>query len=324
MIKVLPLLLTAFAVSSFADSNISYLSVKNDAVYFSTTNAKQHTVPSCGAGEDANMWAFSLDDNIGRAKYSMLVTAIASKSILTVKPANTCEIIGVEAPSELSFGQEGNLPVGAGYYKSCNEILINNPAAQDGHYTIQPGTPGIITVYCDMEFSGGWTLVMRGKEGDIPSNWSTSTASINVANDNSPSGNTFKFSDDLINYLKTESYRVNHNGLSIFFKPTCAYNHLGKTDYSSGYECAVSYESEEFVNRWPYNDTYIPKSSSNRYYLGLKDVQDNGNESFNIITNHQTYGWIVADRTLRRGTYANGTSWRNGADYEGSFNLWVR
>ena len=51
----------------------------------------------------------------------------------------------------------------AGVFTTCLGILGSQPAAQDGTYSVDPGS-GAILVLCDMK-GGGWTLVGREKIG---------------------------------------------------------------------------------------------------------------------------------------------------------------
>ncbi|MGV2873220.1 fibrinogen-like YCDxxxxGGGW domain-containing protein [Colwellia sp. E150_009] len=300
MLKNFPLLFAVIALNSFADSNISYLSIKNDAVYFSTTNAKQHTIPSCGAGENANLWAFSLDGNVGRARYSMLVTAIASKTPVSVNPANYCEVTGVEAPEELSFGTEGLTPIDGSIHASCDEIVKNDASAQDGVYSIRPNGAGAINVLCDMDVSGGWTLVMRGQEGSKVSNWYKTTADIRLENGSAPNEGTFKFADTTINLLVSSAYRVTTAMGQRYFKPTCVYNH---TSVATG-ACRVSYGNINWGEPINYNyNNHYSEIIAMDYGRGLSDT-------FHLYDSRNTQHFVRFITTSTEETPRN-SNWQN-------------
>ncbi|GLX78727.1 hypothetical protein tinsulaeT_20670 [Thalassotalea insulae] len=99
--------LSAFSALSFASSHISYLNVENDTVVFSLSEAKSHTIPSCVSSENQQKYAVSLTSETGRAVYSLLITAMASKQGIAVESANDCAVVsGIEQAMGVSIVPE--------------------------------------------------------------------------------------------------------------------------------------------------------------------------------------------------------------------------
>lgn len=316
--KKLLLLLLAVGTHSFASSKISYLSVKGEVVYFSTTQPKTHTIPSCVVAENQQLWAVPLGSLSGRAMYSILVTAVATNSPVNIEPKNSCSVVGVEAPNEVSIGTVNGLPVSAGLYKSCNEIIQNDPFADDGHYNIRPGTGSVMRVYCDMEVDGGWTLVMHGKEGDVPFDYGWPTDGVNVSENNSPDGTTFKFADWMINALVSSSYRVTHNSIIRYMKPSCLFS----VDQGAYADCRFSYKTPSFGSQHPNNanNSYNYISSS-----ALSDYSVDGNQETFFFMLSRNEGWYISNGYDDRGVRGDGYSWGSGmSNYSASFSLWVK
>ena len=90
--------------------------------------------------------------------------------------------------ASLNSGMAWKAPPNTSYPISCNAILIANPSATSGIYTIDPddaaGPAQALSVYCDMSYnSGGWTLIAasNGTNADGPvvsSLTSTTTAGV--------------------------------------------------------------------------------------------------------------------------------------------------
>ncbi|MGV2871282.1 fibrinogen-like YCDxxxxGGGW domain-containing protein [Colwellia sp. E150_009] len=314
MKKLLTLLLIAVTSQSFASSKISYLSVKDEVVYFSTTSAKIHAIPDCVATENQQKWAIPMGNLNGRAMYSMLVTAVAANSLVTINSKNSCDVTGFESPIEIALGTDDALPTSAGLYKSCDEIVQNNPTAQDGLYAIRPGTAGTINAYCDMEWDGGWMLVMHGQEGDVPLNWHSHTTEYNVLDKNLPDGTTFKYSDTFINLLNSHGYRVTHNNMTRYFKPTCTYRH----NASAGGDCIVSYETADFQNPALYPWTH----SSFGGVVGHSKLSGTNTYFINTSLN-SVIGWQVGLDSSTEYALGDGSQ-KSSPDISASFNLWVR
>ncbi|MGV2871280.1 fibrinogen-like YCDxxxxGGGW domain-containing protein [Colwellia sp. E150_009] len=254
MNKISSLALILLCTFNSYAGQVSFLKVENDILYFSVVNSKTHLIPSCVTAENNDTWAISLSEGMGRAMYPMLMTAVAAKINVTVETKNTCDITAFESPLNLSFGTQNNAPVNSSIYASCDEILQNIPSAQDGIYTIQPGT-GQLDVFCHMDvLDGGWTLVMRGAQDDID-NWNT-TGALNMESSNTDQGATFKLSDDLINTLVNVAYKVVLDESSQqkirYFKPTCVYRHEVNSNLSS--DCHTSYPNMDW--RYGTGDTH--------------------------------------------------------------------
>ena len=290
----------------YASAKVSFLSVKNDVVYFSIAADKEQTSPGCVAAENSDLWGVSLLETTGRAMYSIIVTAMAADHEISIETANDCEAsAGFERPLEVYVGTRNNLPIGI--VTNCNDVLLNDPNAPDGPYSVQPIGTGVLQVYCDMEWDGAWTLVMRAKEMDY-ANWDT-TGFVNKEIIPSPILNvSYKITDELINILKTTVYKVvlDETNVQRFFKGNCIYNHQAK---ASG-DCAKSY-ADLYWSDPTYN------VSSYDYIRGVYDFQ--------YIQTSYRGGWRVGDgENGQNFKYEDGQQIGNGYNYEASFTLWVR
>lgn len=203
---------------------------------------------------------------------------------------------------------------------SCNDILQQNPNSLDGTYTISPN--GDITdtldVYCDMTTdNGGWTLVMRGTDGDY-AGWTTSER-LNLTTSPSPYSNySFKLSDNDINTIKTTAYRVTNLGpenITRYFRAACEYNHVSNTYMID--HCTRSFSDLNWNGLVQGNDPL---------HGGLSDYNTDANQLY-IITSGL---WVNADRKWFVGDNTNGYATTNGAVYNGNysgnvtFNVWVK
>jgi hypothetical protein len=90
--------------TSYAAATVNYLNVDGDAVHFSTNEAKSAVSPSCVIAETNDRFTVSLQSEAGRAMYSLLITAMASKQAVTIESALDCtDIEGVERAKGVSI-----------------------------------------------------------------------------------------------------------------------------------------------------------------------------------------------------------------------------
>ena len=100
--QILLILLMALSLPALAAGQVNYLDVKNGIVLFATDEAKSTTSPSCVMPENASQWALSLQNDTGRATYSLLMTAMATKMAIAVETAADCnDAEGFERPNRV-------------------------------------------------------------------------------------------------------------------------------------------------------------------------------------------------------------------------------
>lgn len=99
-----------------------------------------------------------------------------------------------------------------GYFRTCAEILSDNPSATSGVYQVDPdgnGSIGITNVYCDMtEDGGGWTLIATSNAVDATLSVVTSLTSIGA-------GAIFNQELTTALGLAASSVRINGSGKTI-------------------------------------------------------------------------------------------------------------
>jgi hypothetical protein len=92
----------------WAAGSLNYLDVNQGVVYFSTEQAKIATSPTCVDAAQAEKWALSLESDNGRAMYSMLMTAMATRMKIGVETASDCNAVtGFERPLRVWFDASG-------------------------------------------------------------------------------------------------------------------------------------------------------------------------------------------------------------------------
>lgn len=97
-------LFSILTVASTQAQQINYLNVEGSDVYFSTTTSKAASAPSCAAAATNEQYAISLNTESGKAIYSLLITAMASKQGVNVLSANDCaDVTGVERAKGVSM-----------------------------------------------------------------------------------------------------------------------------------------------------------------------------------------------------------------------------
>ncbi|KID56233.1 hypothetical protein JF50_18390 [Pseudoalteromonas luteoviolacea] len=100
---ILFLLLSLFSIHVFSAAHIIQLNVSDNNVRFAIDEEKTHTLPSCVHASTRNEYSFSLDNEQGRAMYSMLITALAGELPISVESANDClAIVDVERAKGVS------------------------------------------------------------------------------------------------------------------------------------------------------------------------------------------------------------------------------
>ncbi|MGV2871283.1 hypothetical protein [Colwellia sp. E150_009] len=93
------------SISANASSKVKYLSVKNDFVYFMLEQAKEHSLPSCVATENSQLWVFELAEKDADQKLTLLTTAYASNLSISVESANACtNTTTIEKPEAINIG----------------------------------------------------------------------------------------------------------------------------------------------------------------------------------------------------------------------------
>ncbi|MBQ4880066.1 hypothetical protein J8M21_22910 [Pseudoalteromonas luteoviolacea] len=103
MRSFLCLLFSIFSIHVFSAAQIIQLNVSDNNVRFAIDEEKTHTLPSCAHASKRNEYSFSLNNEQGRAMYSMLITALAGELPISVESANDClAIVDVERAKGVS------------------------------------------------------------------------------------------------------------------------------------------------------------------------------------------------------------------------------
>lgn len=297
--------------------NLTSLKVDSGLVYFSTDDEKSVASPSCVALDNSDKWTMSLNTETGKAAYAILITATAKNSKVTIESANDCaDEIGFERAKSVAYvygseitGPALELSVNP---KSCDEIYQTDNSSLSGTYDIYLESEGGTSraVYCDMTSEGGWTLVMRGMQGDY-TGWLTDNE-INVEQSRSYEGSSFKLSDDVINELVSQAFKVtgtdkeNHKR---YFKSTCVYSQI----QSLTEECAYSYSTISWQDKF---GGYLLST-----FRGLGDFAGASQGLHFNIADARTNTWFVGNRLGYKD--ADGTHWSTGGSYTGDSSFWV-
>ncbi|WP_102796399.1 hypothetical protein [Bowmanella denitrificans] len=86
-----------------AAATVQSLDVSEDLVVFSLNEAKTSQVPACVADNLKDKWAIRLTNESDKAMYALLMTAMATKSSLSVVSANHCAVEGYESPGNIKI-----------------------------------------------------------------------------------------------------------------------------------------------------------------------------------------------------------------------------
>ncbi|MCP4985487.1 MAG: hypothetical protein GY928_05265 [Colwellia sp.] len=121
-----------FSSQVFSAAQINYLNIDGDAVHFSISEDKPDAPPACVVEESNDRYAVSLDSEAGRAIYSLLITAMASKQPVTVEGSQDCNNVdGIERAQGVSISpvfeeQESNKVQWMGYTQLVAGNFLRN------------------------------------------------------------------------------------------------------------------------------------------------------------------------------------------------------
>lgn len=213
--------------------------------------------------------------------------------------------------------------------RNCLDILTANPNAASGVYTVDPDLGGALpsmSVYCDMSnHGGGWTLVLRD-DRDGAFQVETTGPFGNVANLSSLNGASAKYSDAVINALRSYTdarvtYRSNNANFQYnYFHPgSCTYQHNSNNNSFNVSACM------RFVSSYTtsLNPNYIQCGSWGGAGAGINcwyGCGNNPNWYTNVTISHRGYSEQTGLLNNPNGL-ANGSS---STSYNQKYWLWVR
>ena len=183
---------------------------------------------------------------------------------------------------------------------SCKQLLETAWISASGVYWITANdTTPPFQVYCDMTTQGGWwTLVIRGYGGDSPAGWVNAIWAIGDYSNPSPSQtSTFKYSDNIINAIKSDSkYMIVSDGLypnTIFFG-NCLYDH----DSIASAACYASYTDVDLT---------VVYENRPSYPTGRGPVAWGGAKATFTVNRSDAESWVVGDNSSHQcyGTVTN-------------------
>ena len=215
--------------------------------------------------------------------------------------------------------------------RNCLDILTANPNAASGIYTVDPDLGGALpamSVYCDMSnHGGGWTLVLRDDRDGAFQVQNTGSFG-NLANLTSLAGASAKYSDAVINALRSHTdaritYRTNNANFQYnYFHPgSCSYQHNSNGNTFNVSACM------RFVSAYTTSLTpnYIQCASWGGDGAGINcwfGCGNNPNWYTNVTISHRSSGY-----SEQTGLVNNATGTATGSpntSYNQKFWLWVR
>ena len=217
--------------------------------------------------------------------------------------------------------------------RNCLDVLTANPNAGSGVYTVDPDLGGALpsmSVYCDMSnHGGGWTLVLRDDRDGAFQVENTGSFG-NLANLTSLSGASAKYSDAVINALRSYTdarvtYRSNNSNFQYnYFHPgSCTYQHISNNNSFNVSACM------RFVSSYTtsLNPNYIQCGSWGGDGAGINcwlGCANNGPWYTNVTVSHRGPNSGGSERTGITNN-PNGTGGgANNTAYNQKFWLWVR
>ena len=229
---------------------------------------------------------------------------------------NQAYLVNSYCSGDTGSGETNTDPVVPAQASSCNDLYQQNPSLPSGQYDITPASLNGASkaVYCDMTAEGGWTLVMRGTQGNYASGWFTSGA-VNSSDSTALTGASFKFSDALINELVTIAYKVNSDGplnQTRYFQSSCQYDHLVSADG----DCANSYADLNW------SGARLGLKFGGTYTTGLADFHRTSGDMYFATGDSRTHAWFVGHPDLGYKD-SSGQHWSTGGTYSGTSNFWV-
>lgn len=124
-----------------AAGTIDHLSVDNDVVIFSTTEAKTAALPACASVEQADNWSISLNTQAGRAMYTLITTAIAKEMAVAIASAQDCADTGtIERAARIDLTVPSNQAVSLDTQGGAIGVYKHDGVTQIGTYAYTSST----------------------------------------------------------------------------------------------------------------------------------------------------------------------------------------
>ena len=244
--KLLTGLLAILAISStFASSQVDYLNVEGDVVYFSLAEEKSHALPSCAtATENNDKYTVLLTSETGRALYSLLITAMASKQGVSVNSANDCNAVsGVERAQGVSIvpevGESQGLITSLYLYKSDGVTKLGrviNTANDNVFYYLSEGQNTQLSKYTKEVFYNKTIYFTSTNCGGNPYLGDGNTAAFKTSYRNG-----YKFKSGSVRNQRTVKSRMSGN-CSAYSNKKYLYDTTAIVDICGGQDCIIKDE----------------------------------------------------------------------------------